>query len=129
VSSVVTVTVSEKPEVLPSTGESNPEVTTVSDRKDYASEVEPVLTGVCHRTGPQKQARLTFSMLVAGPREILRIEGRWVPPFDGVEESGQPATRRFCPGCSSPIVSCVAAAPELEWIKAGTLDEPSWFEP
>jgi YD repeat-containing protein len=34
VSSVVTVTVSEKPEVLPSTGESNPEVTTVSDRKE-----------------------------------------------------------------------------------------------
>jgi hypothetical protein len=95
----------------------------------YASEAEPVLMAVCHCPHCQKQTSSAFSMIVGVPRGTLRFEGRDLAAFEDAGESGQPVTRRFCPGCGSAIVTHVSAAPDLEWIKAGTLDDPSWFEP
>jgi predicted ester cyclase len=46
-----------------------------------------------------------------------------------VGESGLPVLRKFCPKCGSAIVSEVVATPDLEWLNAGTLDDPSWFRP
>lgn len=95
----------------------------------YASEAEPVLMAVRHCPHCQKQTSSAFSMLVAVPKETLRFEGRDPAAFEDVGESGQPLTRRFCPGCGSAIVSDASVTPDLAWIKAGTLDDPSWFEP
>jgi hypothetical protein len=95
----------------------------------YTSEVEPVLMAVCHCPHCQKQTSSAFSMIVGVPSGTLRFEGRDLAAFEDVGESGQPVTRRFCPGCGSAIVTHVSVAPELEWIKAGTLDDTSWFEP
>lgn len=95
----------------------------------YASDAEPALTAVCHCTGCQKQTSTAFSMLVALPKGNLEIEGPKLGEFHGVGVTGQPVTRRFCPECGYPIVSDVAATPGLDWVKAGTLDDPSWFQP
>ena len=95
----------------------------------YASEAEPALTAVCHCPDCQKQTSSAFSVLVAVPKGTLRLEGRDLAAYEGVGESGQPVTSRFCPRCGSPIVSHVSATPDLEWIKAGTLDDLSWYEP
>ena len=95
----------------------------------YTSEAEPVVSLVCHCPHCQKQTSSAFSILVAVPMGTLRLEGRDLAAFEDVGESGQPVTRRFCPECGSPIVSHVSATPDLEWIKAGTLDDPSWFKP
>ena len=95
----------------------------------YTSDAEPALTAVCHCTGCQKQTSTSFSMLVAIPKGNLEIEGPKLGEFHGVGETGEPVTRRFCPDCGSPIVSDVGATPGLDWIKAGTLDDPSWFQP
>ena len=95
----------------------------------YTSEAEPVLTALCHCADCQKQTSSAFSVLVAVPKGTLQLEGQALADFEGVGDSGQPVTRSFCPDCGSPVVSYVEAAPELEWIKAGTLDDPSWFEP
>jgi len=43
--------------------------------------------------------------------------------------SGQPVQRNFCPECGSPITTDANAAPELTFIKAGTLDDTSWLDP
>jgi hypothetical protein len=37
--------------------------------------------------------------------------------------------RSFCPACGSPIRSFVAALPDLQFIKAGTLDDTIWLAP
>ena len=95
----------------------------------YGSDAEPALTAVCHCKGCQKQTSSAFSMLLAIPKGNLKIEGPELAAFHGVGESGEPVTRRFCPDCGSPIVSDVGATPDLDWVKAGTLDDPSWFEP
>ena len=95
----------------------------------YASEAEPVVMAVCHCPHCQKQTSSAFSMIVGIPSGTLRFQGRPTAAFEDEGESGQPVTRRFCPGCGSAIVTHVSVAPELEWSKAGTLDDPSWFEP
>jgi len=95
----------------------------------YESDAEPVLTAVCHCRQCQKQTGSAFSILVALPKGSLKAEGRALAAFEDVGESGQPVTRMFCPECGSPIMGEVAATPELVWLKAGTLDDPSWLEP
>lgn len=95
----------------------------------YEADAEPVLTAVCHCRQCQKQTSSAFSVLVALPKGSLRTEGRALAAFEDVGESGYPNVRRFCPECGSPIMSEVAATPDLEWLKAGTLDDPSWLRP
>ncbi len=95
----------------------------------YASDAEPVLTALCHCTNCQKQTSSAFSVVVAIPKGTLRLEGRELAAFNDQGDTGQPVTRRFCPDCGSPIVSEVSATPDLEWVKAGTLDDMSWLQP
>lgn len=95
----------------------------------YETDAEPMLTAVCHCTHCQKQTSSTFSVNIALPKGSLRTEGQPLAAFEDVGDSGQPVTRRFCPDCGSPIMGEVAAASGLEWLKAGTLDDPSWLRP
>jgi hypothetical protein len=95
----------------------------------YESVAEPTLTAVCHCHHCQKQTSSAFSIFVVLPKGSLRIEGEPLAAFEDVGESGLPVFRKFCPKCGSAIVSEVVATPDLEWLNAGTLDDPSWFRP
>lgn len=95
----------------------------------YTCDANPLLTAICHCPHCQKQTGTSFSLLVAVPKGSLRIEGQTLKTFDDVGESGLPVQRRFCGNCGSPIVSDVAAMPNLEFIKAGTLEDTSWLKP
>ena len=95
----------------------------------YSSDAEPVMTAVCHCSHCQAQTSSAFSIIVAVPRGSLRIEGEPLAAYETQGESGQPITRKFCPNCGSAVVSDVAVTPDLEWIKAGTLDDKSWLQP
>jgi hypothetical protein len=76
----------------------------------YAAEADPVFTAVCHCKNCQKQAGTSKT-------------------FEDTGDSGKPVHRNFCPDCGSPITSVVDAMPGLTFIKAGTLDDPSWLKP
>ena len=95
----------------------------------YESEAEPVLTAACHCRHCQKQTSSAFSILVALPKGSLRTEGGALAAFEDVGASGLPVIRKFCPECGSAIMADIAATPELEWLKAGTLNDPYWFRP
>lgn len=43
--------------------------------------------------------------------------------------SGQPVYRHLCAACGSAIFSDVVATPQLDWLKAGTLDDTSGVKP
>lgn len=45
---------------------------------------------------------------------------------EGYESTTQ---RQFCPHCGSPLFSTVEAMPGVAFLKAGTIDDISWFEP
>ena len=95
----------------------------------YEGAAEPVLTAVCHCKDCQKHTSSAFSVLVVLPKGTLRTEGLDLATFEHPGGSGQPVTRKFCPGCGSPVVADVAVTPGWEWLMAGTLDDTSWLRP
>ena len=94
-----------------------------------ASGIPPTrMTAVCHCTHCQKQTGTAFSVIVGIPSAALSVTG--VPKtFEDKGSSGQRVQRQFCPDCGSPLISVVDVAPGLSFIKAGTLDDPSWVKP
>ena len=92
----------------------------------YSADAEPVVHAVCHCADCQRQTGNPFSVVVAVPSSALSVEGSTLASFatnDGKTE------RKFCSACGSPIFSAAAAAPQLAFIKAGSLDDASWLEP
>lgn len=95
----------------------------------YMSSVEPVLVALCHCAHCQKQSGGAFSVNVAIPKGSLRLTAGRTTVFQTERRSGQPVYRHFCSSCGSPIYSDVVATPQLDWLKAGTLDDTSWVKP
>jgi hypothetical protein len=94
----------------------------------YEVKAEPVFTAVCHCTHCQKQAGTAFTTVVAVPAAALSLTGA-LKTYHDTGDSGRAVERRFCPDCGSPIVTELAAIPNLVLIKAGTLDDASWVRP
>jgi len=96
----------------------------------YRSAAEPVMVGVCHCRNCQKQAGSAFSIIVAVPADSLAVQGETKTYVDH-GDSGNTVLRIFCPQCGSPVISDVQspASASLRFIKAGTLDDPSWLAP
>lgn len=95
----------------------------------YQSSAEPAVMALCHCTHCQKQSGSAFSALVAVPAGTLEINRAQLKFYDDKGDSGQPVRRGFCPNCGSAVISEVAVTPDLEWIKAGTLNDTSWYSP
>ncbi len=96
----------------------------------YRSAAEPVMVAVCHCRNCQKQAGSAFSIIVAVPADSLAVRGETKTYVDH-GDSGNTVLRIFCPQCGSPLISDVESpgAAGLRFIKAGTLDDPSWLAP
>ncbi len=95
----------------------------------YSADVAPVMTAVCHCAHCQKQSGTAFSIMVAVPRASLKVEGDSLAVYEDTGASGLPVHRRFCGACGSPILTDAEALPDLLFIKAGTLDDPSSLKP
>ena len=96
----------------------------------YRAAAAPLMQAVCHCKDCQRQSGTAFSIVVAVPRDALTIDGDKLSVYKTVGEMHNTETERhFCSDCGSPIVSYSAGSPELAFIKAGTLDDISWFEP
>jgi len=92
----------------------------------YRADADPVAQAVCHCTDCQRQTGTAFSVIVGVPRDAFEVEGDALASFttnDGNTE------RNFCSACGSPLFSLAAGMPQLAFIKAGTLDDVSWFKP
>jgi hypothetical protein len=87
------------------------------------------MTAICHCKHCQRQTGTAFSILVAVPKGSLIMEGEQPATYEDIGDSGLPVRRKFCQKCGSPIFSEVAATPNMDWLKAGTLDDPSWLQP
>jgi hypothetical protein len=96
----------------------------------YSADAEPVVQAVCHCTDCQRQTGNPFSVIVAVPRATLNVEGSTLASFATTgEDHGGDTERNFCSACGSPVFSIAAVAPQLAFIKAGSLDDASWLEP
>jgi hypothetical protein len=96
----------------------------------YTSEAEPALVAVCHCPTCQKNTGSAFSLNIAIPTDAVTITGGTHATYeDRSGASGNPFFRTFCSRCGSPISGSGQAYPGLTFIKAGTLDDPSWVKP
>jgi hypothetical protein len=69
-------------------------------------------------------------VIVGVPSKALIVEGDTLASFKTDSEDYQSTTeRRFCSACGSPIFSTIESMPQVAFLKAGTIDDISWFEP
>lgn len=94
----------------------------------YEITAEPVMTAVCHCKNCQRQAGSVLSVIVGMPRDGITISGE-VTTYEDHSEGGRKVLRKFCPKCGSPMFTDAESAPDLWFVKAGTLDDTSWLEP
>ncbi len=94
----------------------------------YSAATDPAVVAVCHCKNCQKESGTAFSVVVGVPRAAMKIQGL-LKTYHDVGGSGQPVQRNFCPECGSPIKTDTNSAPELSFLKAGTLDDTSWLDP
>jgi len=96
----------------------------------YSVDADPVVQAACHCTDCQRQTGGPFSVIVGVPRAALSVEGSTLSSYStiGSDHGGQ-TQRSFCTSCGAPVFSIAAVAPELAFIKAGSLDDASWVEP
>ncbi len=94
----------------------------------YEIIAEPVMTALCHCKNCQRQAGSVLSVIVALPRDGIRIEGE-TTTYEDHGTSGKRVWRKFCPTCGSPLFTDAEGAPEMWFVKAGTLDDTGWLSP
>jgi hypothetical protein len=87
------------------------------------------MTGVCHCKNCQRQAGSAFSTLAGVPLNELHIAGEPKLYIDPDTDSGNTVKRFFCGDCGSPIYSAVQSSPDMVYLKTGTLDDNSTFQP
>lgn len=98
----------------------------------YQSEftAEPATIMACHCATCQKNTGGAFSLNLALPADSLTMTGETLTTYeDRAGASGKPFYRSFCSRCGSPISSQGDAYSGLVFVKAGTLDDPSWLQP
>jgi hypothetical protein len=96
----------------------------------YDLDAEPAMVVACHCATCQKNTGSAFSLNVGLPADAVAVTGEALATFeDRSGASGNPFHRSFCSRCGSPISGRGDAYPGVVFIKAGTLDDPSWVKP
>lgn len=94
----------------------------------YECAAEPLLTANCHCRDCQKATGSAYVPALAVPAEALKITGA-VKYYDNRADSGNTFSRGFCPTCGGRVFGKTSGMPQLMFITAGTLDDPSQFKP
>lgn len=95
----------------------------------YQASGEASMVVVCHCTHCRRQSGSAFSMNIGVPTAALQVDGEALRRYQDTGDSGLPVYRHFCGECGSPIYSLIEVMPDMAFVKAGTLDDPSWVEP
>ena len=93
----------------------------------YECSAEPIFMGNCHCRDCQQATGTAFASAILVPRNAVTIAGD-VKYYKVTGDSGNIVSRGFCPNCGSRLFSKPPIA-ELMGIMAGSLDDPSEFQP
>lgn len=93
----------------------------------YECSAEPLYMGNCHCRDCQRATGSAFAAAMLVPRNAVTIVGE-VKYHEVTGDSGSLVGRGFCPNCGSRLFS-KPPMPELFGIMAGSLDDPSGFQP
>jgi hypothetical protein len=93
----------------------------------YECSSAPVAMVNCHCRDCQRASGAGYTpVVIVRPTHFLLTRGQ--PKYhEVIAESGSTARRAFCAVCGSPLFASSSAHPDFVGIKAGSLDNPSWF--
>jgi len=95
----------------------------------YELTEEPIFQLVCHCSDCQKASGSAFSEVLIVASDRLTIFGS-EPKFYSVKaESNRTMMRGFCENCGSPVMIRRPETPQVAFLQAGSLDDPSSFKP
>ena len=94
----------------------------------YECSAEALFMGNCHCRDCQRSTGSGYAPMLGVPSHAVAIHGE-VIWYDSRADSGATASRGFCPVCGARLFARSSADPTLIEIHAGTLDDPSTFQP
>ena len=94
----------------------------------YECEGEPVLAAHCHCRDCQRASGAAMSTVFAVPRAAFRRVGL-TSTYATTGDSGNPVVRHFCADCGSPLFTDVNVLPDLQFVRAASLDDPAAVSP
>jgi hypothetical protein len=95
----------------------------------YELAEEPIFQLICHCIDCQKASGSEFSKVLFAAADRLSMLGR-EPKFYSVKaNSGRTMNRGFCDNCGSPVMIRRPEIPQIAFLQAGSLDDPSIFKP
>lgn len=83
----------------------------------------------CHCRDCQYVCGGAPAFVVAVAERALTILRGKPSSYRNTAASGAERTRQFCANCGTPLFAYDANYPEVVTVKAGSLDDPSWFKP
>ena len=94
----------------------------------YTVSGAPIMAGHCHCIDCRKSAGTGHVTLAMFDKADVEITGR-LAEHSTIADSGETATRSFCPTCGGRLFSRISSHPEMLAIMAGTLDNPEAIQP
>jgi len=94
----------------------------------YECSAEPIVALNCHCRDCQRASGSAFCAVLYVPRTALTISGQ-SRYYEVRAESGNSVSRGFCPHCGSPVFIQAELVPDLQGLRAASLDNPSLFQP
>ena len=94
----------------------------------YECSAEPIVALNCHCRDCQRASGSAFCPVLYVPRTALTISGQ-SRYYEVRAASGNRVSRGFCPHCGSPVFIHAALVPDLQGLRAASLDDPSVFQP
>lgn len=94
----------------------------------YESSVDTEFTLICQCRQCQRISGSGYAAQFAIAAKATRVDGE-ITYYDQDADSGNTVSSGFCGNCGSPVLKKTTKVPELLFIHAGTLDDPSTFKP
>jgi hypothetical protein len=94
----------------------------------YTASGDPAFSGLCHCRNCQRYTGSAFETVVGFPASAVSVQGT-LKTYNDTGDSGKQVYRRFCPNCGSGVIAEAEAMAGVTLILAGTLDDPSGYNP
>lgn len=85
--------------------------------------------GYCHCEDCRRASGSAFGVSVRVAAADFRVVSGTPKAFTKAGDSGRLVTRCFCPDCGSPLYTLPPLHPDIVFIKAGSLDDPTMVRP
>ena len=95
----------------------------------YECSAAPVAMVNCHCRDCQHAGGAGFSPTVVVPAGSFRLLRGEPKRYSIKADSGHTANRAFCGDCGAPLFAASSARKDFIGVRAGSLDDPSWFKP